>query len=161
MTVSIGQEKEYVVTKGGDTLYGIVSRATKFLNPSKVIFKIKILEGDKKLLDPSEIKTIRSFKGVDGDCTIKTAYDKWFVKMIIDGRIKVYQLIDGVIFFTSKDNSEIVLTDFGGFNSRKESQTRIKSLVQDNAKILKEFDTLKGTQKEILYIIEKYNNLEK
>ncbi|AXO79206.1 hypothetical protein DZC78_02010 [Olleya aquimaris] len=161
ITLCIAQEKEYVVTKDGDTIYGKITRASSFLNPSKVRFKIKDTNGNKKLLNPKEVETIKSLKGVDGQCIIKTVYGKWFVKMIIDGKIKVYQLIDGVIFYTSKDNSEIRLTDFGGFNNKKESHSRIRLLLNDNSDILKEFDLLDGTQKNILYIIEKYNTLEK
>lgn len=158
-TVCIAQEKEYAVTKEGDTLYGKITRANSFFNPSKVRFKIKDENGNKRLLYPNEVETIKSLKGVDGQCIIKTVYNKWFVKMIIDGKIKVYQLIDGVIFYTSKYNSEIKLNDFGGFNIKKESHSKIRLLLNDNADILKEFDSLDGTQKNILYIIKKYNTL--
>lgn len=157
ISVCISQEKEYVVIKEGDTLFGKITRATNSLNPSKICYKIKDLNGDKKLLYPSEVETIKSLNGVDGECIIKTVYGEWFVKMILDGKIKVYQQVDGVIFFTSKDNSEIKLTDFGGFNSREKSHEIIRPLLGDNPDILKEFDSLEGTQKNILYIIEKYN----
>lgn len=158
---SISQEKEYVVTNNNDTIFGKVIRGTNYLNTSKVIFKIKNKKGKKILLNPSEIKTIRSIKGVDGNCYITTLYDKWFIKKIINGRIKVYQLIDGALFFISKDDSEIVSTDIGGFFSGKKAHSQVRLLVQDNPEILKEFDSLKGTQKNIIHIIEKYNNAEK
>ncbi len=35
------QEKEYIVTTENDTIYGKIIRATKHLNPSKVVYKIK------------------------------------------------------------------------------------------------------------------------
>jgi hypothetical protein len=160
LSVCIAQEKEYAVTKKGDTLYGKITRANSFLSPSKVRFKLKESNGNKRFLYPNGVETIYSLKGVDGECIIKSVYDKWFVKMIIDGKIKVYQQLDGVIFYTSKGHSEIKLTDFGGLNNRKDSHSRIRLLLKDNSEILKEFDALEGTQNNILYIIEKYNNLE-
>jgi len=159
--ISISQEKEYIVKNNNDTVYGKVIRGTNFFNSSKVVFKIKNEEGKKTLIKPSEVKTIRSFKGVDGDCYITTIYDKWFIKRIIKGRINVYKLIDGVIYFVSKDNSEIVSTDIGWFFSGKKAHSQIRPLIEDNLVILKEFDSLKGTEKNIAYIIEKYNNAEK
>ncbi len=140
-----------------DTIYGKVVRGTNYSNPSKVVFKIKDSKGKKSLINPKEVKLIKSNKGVDGECIIRTIYDDWFIKKIIDGRIKVYQLIDGVLFYTSKDGGEIKSTDFGGFNSRKNTHLQISLLIDDNPDILKEFDLLEGSQKNILYIIEKYN----
>ncbi len=150
-------ESEYYETKKGDTVYGNIVRKTNHLNPAKITFKSKNKTGIKILLYPNEIKTIRSYKGVDGDCIIKTAYDKWFVKLIIDGKIQVYQQIDGVLFYTSKDGSEIAFTDFGGFTSRKKSHSNVRGLLSDNPYILREFDSLSGSQKNILNIIKKYN----
>lgn len=159
--ISVSQEKEYMVTNNNDTIYGKVIRGTNYLNTSKVIFKIKDDNGKKTIIKPSEVKTIRSIKGVDDNCYITTIYDEWFIKRVINGRIKVYQLIDGVIFFVSKDDSEIVSTDIGWFFSGKKAHSQVRSLIEDNPEILKEFDSLKGTEKNIMYIIEKYNNAEK
>ena len=159
--ISVSQEKEYLVTNNNDTIYGKVIRGTNYLNTSKVIFKIKDDTGKKTIIKPSEVKTIRSIKGVDGNCYITTIYDEWFIKRVINGRIKVYQLIDGVIFFVSKDDSDIVSTDIGWFFSGKKAHSQVRSLIEDNPEILKEFDTLKGTEKNTMYIIEKYNNAEK
>jgi hypothetical protein len=158
---SISQEKEYIVTNNNDTIYGKVIRGTNYLNTSKVVFKIKDENGKKTIIKPSEVKTIRSIKGVDGNCYITTIYDEWFIKRVINGRIKVYQLIDGVIFFVSKDDSEIISTDIGWFFSDKKAHSQVRLLIEDNPEILKEFDSLKGTEKNIMYIIEKYNNAEK
>lgn len=160
-TTAKSQEKEYLVTINNDTIYGKIIRGTNYLNPSKIIFKIKDEKGKKRKINPSKVKTIRSIKGVDGDCYIKTIYGDWFIKKIIDGRIQVYQLIDGVVFYVSKDNSEIVSTDIGWFFSGKKAHSQVRPLIEDNPKILKEFDTLKGTENNIKYIIEKYNNAEK
>lgn len=159
--VSISQEKEYIITNNNDTIYGKVIRGNNFLNPSKVIFKIKNKEGKKTVIKPNEVKAIRSIKGIDGNCHITTIYDKWFIKRIIDGRIKVYQLIDGVLIFVSKDDSKIVSTDIGWFFAGKKAHAEVRSLIVDNPEILKEFDTLRGNQDNCMYIIEKYNNAEK
>jgi hypothetical protein len=159
--ISISQEKEYIVTNNNDTIYGKVIRGTNYFNPSKVIFKIKNEKGKKTLINPSEVKTIRSIRGIDGDCYISTIYDKWFIKKIINGRIKVYQLIGGVVFYVSKDDSKIVSTDIGWFFSGKKAHAQVRLLVEDNSEILKEFDSLKGSERKIMYIIEKYNNAEK
>ena len=113
--ISISQEKEYIVTNNNDTIFGKVIRGTNYLNPTKVTFKIKNKKGKKTLINPSEVKTIRSMRGIDGDCYISTIYDKWFIKKIINGRITVYQLIGGVVFYVSKDDSKIVSTDIGWF----------------------------------------------
>jgi hypothetical protein len=158
---SVSQDKEYVITNDNDTIYGKVIRGTNYLNSSKVIFKIKKEDGKKALIKPSEVKAIRSIKGVDGDCYITTIYDKWFIKRIIDGKIKVYQLIDGVLYFVSKDDSEIVPTDIGWFFSSEKAHFQVRALIEDNPEILEEFDSLDGTEKNIMYIIEKYNNAEK
>lgn len=159
--VSISQEKEYVITNKNDTIYGKVIRGSNFLNPSKVIFKIKNKEGKKFVINPSEVKTIRSIKGIDGNCHITTIYDKWFIKRIIEGRIKVYQLIDGVLIFVSKDDSEIVSTDIGWFFAGKKAHAEVRALIDDNPEILKEFDTLRGNQDNCMYIIEKYSKAAK
>ncbi|WP_053990423.1 hypothetical protein [Mangrovimonas sp. TPBH4] len=156
--VSISQEEEYIVTKYDDTIYGKVIRGTNYLDTSEVVFKFKNKAGDKIRIDASEIKTIRSIKGVDGDCYITTIYDALFIKKIIDGRIKVYQLVDGAIFYASKDDSEITSTDIGEFFSRKKAHSQVRPMIQDNVELLKEFDTLPGNQKNIFYIINKYNS---
>ena len=151
------QQREYIVTNNNDTIYGKIIRGNNFLNPSKVFFKIKDEKGKKTLINPSETKAIRSLKGVDGDCFIVTIYDEWFLKKIIDGRIKVYQLIDGVLMYVSKDDSKIMSTDIGLFFTRKKSHAQIRPLLEDNEEILKEYDTLEGSIKNIFQMIEKYN----
>ncbi|WP_155827790.1 hypothetical protein [Gillisia sp. JM1] len=161
ITTTIAQEKEYIVTNRNDTIYGKITRAINYLNTSEIRYKIKDEKGNNDLINPSEVKIIRSIDGVDGDCFIATIYDKWFLKRIINGRIKVYQLVDGVLFFTSKDDSEIKSTDFGGLNARENGLNRIRPLIEDNPIILEEFNSMKGSQKNILYIIEKYNDYAK
>lgn len=156
----LAQEEEYIVTNSNDTVFGKITRSTNLLNTAEVRYKIKDINGNKSLIDPGKVKFIKSLDGVDGDCIIATVYDRWFIKRIINGRIKVYQLVDGIIFFTSKDGSEIVSNDFGGFNRREDSMDRIRPLIEDNAVILEEFNSMKGSQKDIIYIIEKYNDLE-
>ena len=158
---NIAQEREYIITNDNDTLYGKVTRGTNFFNPSEVRFDIKDEKGNKSSVKPGEVTLIRSIDGVDGDCYIATIYDMWFLKRIIDGKIKVYQLIDGALFFTSKNNSQIESTEFGGFYSRKKGHAQIRPLIEDNPIILEEFDSMQGSEANILFIIEKYNNFEK
>lgn len=158
---SVSQEQEYIVNNSNDTIYGKIIRGTNWLDTSDVIFKFKGNNGKKKLIDPSDIKTIRSLKGTDGDCFIITIYDKWYLKNIIDGRIQVYQLVDGVIFYVSKDDSEIMSTDIGWPLSREKAHSQIRPLIEDNPSILKEYDSLEGSSKNILRIIEKYNTSQK
>ena len=157
---SNSQEKEYIVTTTNDTIYGKVIRGTNLLNTSKVLFKIKDKNGKKTLIKPNEVKTIRSIKGIDGNCFITTIYDKWFIKKIISGRINVYLLVDGVTYFVSKDDSKITSTDIGWFFSSKKAHAQVRPLIEDNPEILKEFDTLKGSEKNMLYIIKKYNTAQ-
>ncbi|APG59857.1 hypothetical protein LPB144_05260 [Christiangramia salexigens] len=130
------------------------------MNTAEVRFKIKDTTGNKSRIDPGKVKFIKSSNSVDGDCIIATVYGKWFIKRIINGRIKVYQLVDGIIFFTSKDDSEVISNDFGGLHKREDSKERIRPLIEDNAIILQEFNSMKGSEKNILHIIEKYNALE-
>jgi len=156
----LAQEEEYFVTNSNDTIFGKISRSTNLLNTAEVRFKIKDSNGNKSRIDPANIKFIKSLDGVDGDCIIATVYDRWYIKRIIDGRINVYQLVDGIIFYTSKGDSDITSTDFGGLNKREDSMDRIRPLIEDNPIILQEFNSMKGSQKDILYIIEKYNDSE-
>lgn len=158
VTKNIAQEKEYIVTNRNDTVYGTITRAINYLNTAEVRYKIKDEYGNNDLIDPAEVKIIRSINGVDGDCFIATIYNEWFLKIIISGKINVYQLVDGVLFFTSKDDSEMKSTDFGGFNTRENGLNRIRPLIEDDPIILEEFNSLKGSQKNILYIIQKYND---
>ena len=158
---SISQEKEYIVTTTNDTIYGKIIRGTNWLDTSDVIFKIKDDNGNKEVIDPSEIKTIRSLKGTDGDCFIITLYDEWYLKKIIDGRIKVYQLLDGVTLYVSKDDSDIISTDIGWFFSSQKAHSQIRPLIEDAPSILKEYDSLDGSSKNILRLIEKYNRSQK
>jgi len=158
---SISQEKEYIIKNNNDTIYGEITRSINILNTAEVRFKIKDENGNKSLINPSEIKFIKSIDGVDGECIIATIYDEWFLKRIINGKIKVYELVDGILLFTSKDDSQITSTDFGGLNTRENSLNRIRPLIEDNPIILEEFNSMKGSQKKILDIIQKYNNLNK
>lgn len=154
------QEREYIVTNNNDTIYGKVSRRIQIWTTSETKFILKDENGNKSSVNPAEVKIIRSFNGVDGDSFIATAYDQWFAKRIIDGRIKVYLSLDTALFYTSKDNSGLRYTEFGGFTSKKKAHALIRPLIEDNPVILKEFDSLKGSEANILYIIKKYNALE-
>lgn len=113
------------------------------------------------MINPKEVKTIRSLKGIDGDCYIRTIYDDRYIKRIIEGRINVYQLVDGSIIYISKDDSIIRSTDIGDFFSKKKAHAQVRPYMKDNPEVLKEFDTLKGTYDNMMNIIEKYNKLEK
>lgn len=152
----MAQEEEYIVTNTNDTIYGNVIRGTDFWDTSKVIFKIKDQKGKKTRIDPGQVKIIKSFKGVDGDCILYSIYNHWFAKKIIDGRIKVYQTINGILNFVSKDDSSMQSTEIGLF-SRRKAHAEVCLLIEDNSAILKEFNTLKGSAKNIFYIIKKYN----
>ncbi|MGB1308915.1 MAG: hypothetical protein ACPG6B_08405 [Oceanihabitans sp.] len=156
LTNSFAQEKEYLVTLKNDTVFGKIYRSTNFTNPSKITFKIKDENGNKSLINPSEIKVIKSLKGVDGDCFIVPYNNQFYLKKIISGRINVYQLINAAILYVSKENSEIFATDIGLF-SRKKSKQQIRLLLADNLEIVKELDVLKGSSKNILKLINKYN----
>jgi len=155
------QEREYIVTKSKDTIYGSVTRGTRILNPAEVQLKFKDEAGNKSIIAPAEVKTIRSLNGVDGDSFIYTIHDQWFVKRIIDGRIKVYKFMDVALLFISKDDSEITSAEFGGFSPRSKGHAQIKEMIKDNPEISLEFDTMKGSEKNIFYIINKYNEAEK
>ncbi|MDX1545329.1 MAG: hypothetical protein R3214_15455 [Christiangramia sp.] len=155
---NIAQEREYIVTRENDTVYGKITRGINYFNTAEVKYNIRDEKGDKSSIDPGEIAMIRSYDGVDGDCVIVPVYDRWYIKRIIDGEIKVYQLVDGIPFFISKNGSELKSVDFGGLNSRKEAHTQIRPLIEDKPLILEEFDSMQGSQKNILYIIQKYND---
>ncbi len=159
--LSHAQEREYIVTKSKDTIYGSVTRGTKIFNPAEVKLKFKDEAGNESVIDPAEVKTIRSLNGVDGDSFISTIHDQWFVKRIVDGRIKIYKFMDVALLFISKDDSEITSAEFGGFSPRSKGHAQIKELIKDNPEISMEFDTMKGSEKNILYIINKYNEVEK
>ncbi|GAA4311910.1 hypothetical protein GCM10023115_32230 [Pontixanthobacter gangjinensis] len=107
------QEKEYLITKNNDTVYGKIIRSPKLLDPTKIRLKIEDENGDKEIIDPASVKQVRSFRGVYGDCIIKPVYGQWFAKRIIKGKIEVYEMLDEVIFYTSKNGSELEFKDFG------------------------------------------------
>jgi len=157
---SLGQNKEYIVTNANDTIYGKITRKTN-LTDTKVIFKIKDEQGKKNKIDPANVKLIRSFKGLDGDAYITTVYDRWFIKKIIDGRIKVYQEVNGLSIYVAKDDSRIMFTDIGFPFSRKKAHAQIRPLLKDQLGLLNVFDTMEGSQKNIFLIIEKYNEVSK
>ncbi len=131
--VFLKKENIYIVTKNDDTIYGKLIRVKDFVDPRKIIYKIRDSNGEKTIVNPAEIKLMRSLKGVDGDCTITTIYDEFFIKKIVDGRINVFQLIDSAIFFKSKDSREIKEASFGGFESRKKSHFEIRVVVLGDA----------------------------
>jgi len=154
---SKAQEKEYAVTNTNDTIYGKIIRYSSFFDPHDYKFKIKDENGDKTLLEAFDVKLIRSLKGVDGDSYIFPCYNKFFVKRVINGKISLYHSLNPPLVCISKGNSTIEATDIGGFFSREKSHSQIRPLLEDNPEILKEFDTLEGSAKNIYYIIEKYN----
>lgn len=152
------QEREYIVTNYGDTIYGKVTRGMNLFKSAEVILNLEDEEGHKQVINPAKVKTVRSFDGVDGDSFITTIHDQWFIKRIVDGRIKIYKWMDAAVLFISKDDSEITSAEFGGLFNRKKSHEQVRALIQDNPSILAEFDTMKGSERNIFYIIEKYNN---
>lgn len=110
----------------------------------------------KQKLNPAQVKLIRSFKGVDGNCTIITVNND-FAKEVISGRVQVFQLLSSPIFYISKDKGEITIAHFGGFSSRKKAEEQISKLLSDNPAIFEEFKTLNANEKNIFYILKKYN----
>lgn len=60
---------------------------------------------------------------LDGKSLIPTIHDQWFVKRIVDGRIKVYIFMDVALLFIPKDDSEITTAEFGGFSPRSKLTT--------------------------------------
>lgn len=156
-SISSAQDQEYIVTKANDTIYGKVTRRTSTLDPSIISFKIKTSTGRKQIFRASEVKLIRSLKGIDGDCFIETARDIWFIKRIVDGKIIVYQAIAAIIYFVSKEGSPLKAIDMGGFSSRKKPHAQIRPYLEDQPEVLKAFDGLNGSVKNILYSIEEYN----
>ena len=157
----VAQEKEYIVTNSNDTIYGTVKRKFDLLDRPGVDYIFRDEQGKKTQVDPAEIRLIRSLDGVDGNSYIATAYGRWFAKRIIEGRIEVYQTVDSTVFYLSKDGSDLEFKDFGGFGSRKKAHAEVRPLFVDNPVILEEFDTLKGSHANILYIIQKYNDFGK
>ncbi len=154
------QEREYFVTKNNDTVYGEISRGFNLIKPNPVQYFLKDEQGNKIAINPATVKLIRSLDGVDGDSFIAPVYDRAFAKRIIDGRIQLYLSVDAAVFYTSKNGSTIQYAEMGGF-SRKKAHAEIRPLLEDNPEISKEFDTLQGSERNIRYIIEKYNSFEK
>ncbi|WP_418509350.1 hypothetical protein [Corallibacter sp.] len=154
---AVSQNREYVVTKNNDTIYGKLMRTSSIINPSKIGYVIKDMNGEKHDLHPKDVKLLRSLKGVDGDCVILPYNDDFFIKEIISGRICVYQHIDNVIYLVSKDGGKITYIDSGLFWSPKKAHAQIRALIMHNSEILKIFDSMKGSEKNVFYIINKYN----
>ena len=155
------QEREYIVTNSNDTIYGTVRRKLDLWGTPGVKYKFRNEQGNKMRIDPARIRFIRSLDGVDGDSYIATAYGRWFAKRIIEGKIEVYQTVDGSISYTTKDGSDLEFKEFGGFASRKTGHAEVRPLLVDNPAILEEFDSMKGSYVNILYIIQKYNDFGK
>ena len=159
-TNNFAQEKEYIVSNENDTIYGKVKRSTDPIFPGRTCFKIKTEDGQKVKVKPSEFKYVSTIDGLDGESFFVSWADKFFLKRIIDGKIKVYLDLQISMYFTSKEGSSISLTDFGGIVSRKKPYSQARELIKDNPQVLKEFDSLSGRLKNILYIIKIYNEAE-
>ena len=154
-------QQEYVVTNESDTIFGKVIRGTRYDSPSVVIFKIIDNEGKKHDVNPDEVQLIRSFQGSDGDSEIITIEKKYFAKKVLSGRITMYRTVETEHYYVSKNNKDLELIFFGGATSPKIAHSEIRALIKDNRAVAKEFDKLSGTEKNIFYILKKYNSLYK
>lgn len=154
----LAQQKEYIVSYTHDTIYGEIKRKSNLLNPSKVDYKIKLSNGARVDIDPREIKYIKTFNGVDGNSLLEAYAESSFVKLVLDGRIRLYHMPDSAIHFISKDQSDIKMTNIGLLFTNEQAHKELEDLLLDNRDIYNEFMELKGTFKNIRYIIEKYNS---
>tara|TARA_R110000868_G_scaffold27279_2_gene103869 strand:- start:9 stop:551 length:543 start_codon:yes stop_codon:yes gene_type:complete len=163
-TVSKAQEKEYIVTFENDTIYGNVKRKMDY-GYARNNFKFKEKKQKKRVIKPDEIKFFQTIDGFDGNGFFESINKTYFLQRIINGRIKLYISVGNLqgeapSYYFSKDNSIINSSSIGDTFSREKSHNQIRKLIEDKPEILKEFDLLKGSKKNIKYIINKYNESE-
>lgn len=161
---SRAQNQEYIITFDNDTIYGKVRvNGLKFIDKNR----------NKSAIKPDEVSEFYSIDGLTGNNghfeSVFVMYDseRSFLKRIINGRIKMFSLTiyfrtefginSEITYYLSKNDSEVTTTDIGKLFSRKKSHKQVREFIADNNEILKEFDGMKGSEKNIRYIIEKYN----
>ncbi|MFV0573549.1 MAG: hypothetical protein ACK5M1_14165 [Xanthomarina gelatinilytica] len=157
--IHLAQEREYMVTKNKDTIYGSIKRSFNLFDKD-IVFKLEDATGKKTRIDVNEIKCLRLFDGVDGNSYIVTIYDTWFLKRIVEGEIEVFEMLSTPLFYVSKNGSELEFIDMGMPFARKKAHAQLRPYFIDNPELLEEFDSMQGTEKNILYIIKKYNSLK-
>lgn len=156
-TFSNAQSQEYIVSYNNDTIYGDVKRKTNLLGNPIVEYKIKLSNGERVDISPKEIKHIHTVDGLDGDSHFEAYLDWCFVKLVLDGRIKLYNIPDSAFYCVSKDNSPMQSTSINELFSNDKAHEEIANLLRDKPRIFEEFKDLKGNFKNIFYIINKYN----
>lgn len=156
-SAAMSQNIEYYITKSDDTIYGKITRRANWLQPNQMGFNIKPEHSKKIDIAIEDVKIIRSFKGVDGNCIIITIYDKWYLKQTISGKINVFVLLDGSLVFVSKMDSEPMVTDIGVPFLGEKAKAQIRPLLVDNLGILRDFDEQNASAKNLLTAIKKYN----
>ena len=155
------QDQEYIITFDNDTIYGKVGRKIDY-GYARYNFKFKDKKRNRRVIKPDEVSEFHTVDGFEGNAYFESIEQKYFLKRIINGRIKLYLSVgdlnhETVTYYLSKNDSRVTIIDIGKMFSRKKSHEQVRKFIADNDKILKEFDAMKGSEKNIRYIIEKYN----
>ena len=158
--IHLAQEREYMVTKNKDTIYGSIKRSFNLFDKENIGFKIEDATGKKTKIEISEVKSLKLFNGADGDSYIVTIYDTWYLKRIVEGEIEVFEMLSTPLFYVSKNGSELEFIDMGMPFARKKAHAQLRAYIKDDPELLEEFDSMQGTEKNILYIIKKYKSLK-
>ena len=157
----LAQNGDYIITKDFDTLYGQINGVRA------VHLKLKTGK-EKKKYSSNEIfgyysKSKNKFYQSIKSPLFSQKGESIFILRIVSGKINLYsRLINtqyGITeFYIIKNNSAVfrVFTNHAFSNKKRHRKTR--KLIEDNPELTKEFDLLKGTMKNIKYILNKYND---
>jgi hypothetical protein len=104
------------------------------------------------LVQKKSSKSIR-IDGVDGHNYLEANAKFSFVKKVINVRIKLYNLPGYVLYFISKDNSDIELTSIAKLFSSKKAHAEIATLLRNQPQTLEAFNQFEGTLQNIVYSI--------
>ena len=156
------QKEEYIVTFKNDTIYGDIKEVVNInsIYSYNAKFKIKNAKGAKKIIKPDEVQFVSLVDKSGQESFYVSISNSVFLKRVLDGRIKLYLLTDKTRYYIAKDQSGLEATCYGAPFSRKKSHLHLQEFLKDKPEILKEFHSLKGSIKNIKYIIKKYNDTE-
>src|SRR5690606_35264769 len=117
--IHLAQEREYMVTKNKDTIYGSIKRSFNLFDKENIGFKIEDATEKKTNMESSVEKTSKLYNGAAGVRYIVTMYGTWYLKRIVEGDIEVLDMLRPPRYYVCKNGSELEFIDMGVPFARK------------------------------------------